>query len=67
MPWLPVVFAGKAFIEALVAGWYFYQMPAKEKTWCAYCITGAVANVAIAGLSVPEARRALRIMRSRAE
>jgi len=48
MPWLPVAIAGKALIEAAVAVWYFYQMPAKEKAWCGYCITGAAMNVTIA-------------------
>jgi hypothetical protein len=34
--------------EAVAAGWYFYQMPAKEKAWCGYCVSGALANLAIA-------------------
>lgn len=63
MPWLPIAIAGKALIEAVVAGWYFYQMPTKQNAWCAYCITGAAANVAIAGLSLPEARTAIRALR----
>jgi hypothetical protein len=28
---LPIIAAGKAATEAAVAGWYFYQMSAKEK------------------------------------
>ena len=57
-PWLPLFAAGKAAVEAVVAGWYFYQMPAKEKAWCGYCIAGALTNLAIAALTVPEARHA---------
>lgn len=58
MPLVPVAAAAKASVEAMVAGWYFYQMPAKEKKWCAYCIVGAAANVGIAALSLFEAKKA---------
>jgi uncharacterized membrane protein len=59
-PWIPLFAAGKALLEAAVAGWYFYQMPAKEKAWCGYCVTGAISNLAVAALTLPEARAALR-------
>lgn len=59
-PLIPLLAAGKAAVEAVVAGWYFYQMPAKERAWCAYCIVGALANFGVAALSLPEAREALR-------
>ena len=58
-PWIPLFAAGKALLEAAIAGWYFYQMPTKEKAWCGYCVTGALANVAIAALTLPEATEAL--------
>ncbi|MCP9496326.1 MAG: vitamin K epoxide reductase family protein [Pyrinomonadaceae bacterium MAG19_C2-C3] len=58
-PMVPLVAAGKAAIEAAVAGWYFYQMPTKEKAWCGYCIVGALANVGIFALTLPEARKAI--------
>ncbi len=58
-PLIPLFAAGKSIIEALVAGWYFYQMPVKEKAWCGYCIAGAAANVVIAVLTVPEAINSL--------
>ena len=57
-PLVPLAFAAKATIEAAVAGWYFYQMPTKEKAWCGYCIVGALANFGIAALSLVEAKRA---------
>ncbi len=57
-PWIPIAFAIKAGIEAAIGGWYFYQMPAKEKAWCPYCI--ALANVGIFALAIPEAHKALR-------
>jgi uncharacterized membrane protein len=64
-PWLPIVAAAKAAAEAVAAGWYFYQMPAKEKAWCGYCISGALANFAIAALTIPEAREALSVLSKR--
>lgn len=59
-PWIPLFAAGKAAIEAVAAAWYFYQMPAREKAWCGYCIIGAFVSVGVFALTVPEARRALR-------
>ncbi|HZS08727.1 MAG TPA: vitamin K epoxide reductase family protein [Blastocatellia bacterium] len=64
-PWVPIIAAGKAAIEAAVAGWYFYQMPAKEKAWCGYCITGALANFAIFALTLPEAGKAINVLRGK--
>jgi len=58
MPLVPLAAAAKASVEAAVAGWYFYQMPTKEKAWCGYCIVGALANFGIAALSLIEAKRA---------
>jgi len=65
MPLVPMAAAAKASVEAVVAGWYFYQMPTKEKRWCAYCIVGAAANVGIAALSLMEARIALKALNNR--
>jgi uncharacterized membrane protein len=61
-PWLSIFAAGKAVAEAVAASWYFYQMPAKEKAWCGYCISGALANIAIAALTIPEAREAIHVL-----
>ncbi len=57
-PLVPLAAAAKASVEAAVAGWYFYQMPTKEKKWCGYCIVGALANFGIAALSLVEAKKA---------
>jgi uncharacterized membrane protein len=59
-PWIPIAAAGKALFEAVVSSWFFYQMPAKEKAWCGYCIAGAAATFTVAALSLPEARAAVR-------
>lgn len=57
-PLIPLAAAVKATVEAAVASWYFYQMPAKEGKWCGYCIVGALANFGIAGLTLVEAKKA---------
>jgi uncharacterized membrane protein len=62
-PWVPLAAAGKAAVDAVASAWYFYQMPAREKAWCGYCIVGALANAAVFALSVPEAVRASRVLR----
>lgn len=65
MPWVPLLAAIKAGIEAAAAGWYFYQMPTKEKAWCPYCITGAIANASIFALAIPEAVKAVSSLRGK--
>jgi len=62
-PLVPLLAAGKSTVEAIIAGWYFYQMPTKEKAWCGYCIVGALANIGIAALTLPEAKEALAALR----
>ena len=58
-PMVPLMAAGKSAVEAVAAGWYFYQMPAKLKTWCGYCVISAAAYMAIFALTLPEAKKAL--------
>ncbi|MGE3273352.1 MAG: vitamin K epoxide reductase family protein [Chloroflexota bacterium] len=62
-PWLVVLAAAKALVDGAVSGWYFYQMPTKEKAWCAYCIAAQLASLGVAALILPEARRALAQLR----
>jgi Vitamin K epoxide reductase family len=64
-PYVPLAATVKSGVEAVAAGWYFYQMPTKEKKWCAYCIAGAFANWAIFALTLPEARKAIAAIRAR--
>lgn len=64
-PYVPIAAAAKSGIEAVAAGWYFYQMPRKEKKWCAYCVLGAIANAAIFALTLPEAFKAWKQLRSK--
>lgn len=60
LPWAPLLFAGKALVDAYVGASYFYKMPVVEKAWCGYCIVGAVVNVTIFVLILPEAWHAVR-------
>jgi len=64
-PYVPITAALKSGLEAAAAAWYFYQMPAKEKKWCAYCIAGAIANFTVFGLTLPEASKAWKHLRTR--
>lgn len=59
VPWIPVLVMAKAAVEAPVAGYYFYRMPAKEQAWCGYCIVGAAATAGVLALALPEGLRAL--------
>ena len=63
MPLVPLAAAAKSTVEAVVAGWYFYQMPTKEKAWCGYCIVGALTNWGIAALTLIEAKRAWKALK----
>jgi hypothetical protein len=56
--WIPFLAAGKATIDAAASARYFYRMPVREKAWRGYCIVGAVANLAVFFMTLPEARRA---------
>lgn len=64
-PFVPIAASVKAGLEAAAAAWYFYQMPTKEKSWCPYCIGGAIANATVFALTIPEAARAVRHLRTR--
>lgn len=60
-PWLPLLAAGVAIPQALIAGKYlFHQMPKVEKAWCPYCIVDALTLFATVALTVPEAVKAAR-------
>jgi uncharacterized membrane protein len=65
LPYVPLAAAAKSGIEAIAAAWYFYQMPSKEKKWCAYCIAGAIANATTFALSLPEAIKSWKHLRSK--
>ena len=63
MAWLPLLGTTKALVDSIVSAWYFYQMPAREKAWCGYCVASALANWAILALALAEGWRALDTLR----
>ena len=64
MPLVPLLAAGKSALDAASAGWYFYQMPTREKAWCAYCIVTAATIFTIFAFTLPEAKEALKNLRN---
>jgi uncharacterized membrane protein len=59
-PWIPLVSAGKAGAEAMVAAKYlFYEMPVVEKAWCGYCIVDALMHIGTFLFTLPEAGKAI--------
>jgi uncharacterized membrane protein len=62
-PLVPLIAAGKAAIDAAGSAWYFNEMR-RGKKWCPYCVVGAISSLAVFLLTVPEARAALKHLRS---
>jgi hypothetical protein len=58
IPLVPIIAAAKSSVEAIVSGWFFYQMHMVEKKWYAYCIVGSATNFGIAALTLIEAKHA---------
>jgi uncharacterized membrane protein len=59
IPAVPLFATAKAAVDAASAGWYFYQMAAKQRRWCIYCIVTAATFAGIFALTLPEAMSAL--------
>jgi uncharacterized membrane protein len=59
IPAVPLLATAKAALDAASAGWYFYQMAAKQRRWCIYCITTAATFAGIFVLTLPEAMSAV--------
>ena len=64
-PWLPVLAAVVAGIQASTAARYlFYTMPKVDKAWCPYCIVDALTHFATVAFTLPEALKGVRKLRS---
>lgn len=64
-PWLPLLAAAVASPQAVTALRYlFWQMPKVDKAWCPYCIADALMMFTTFGLTLPEAKRALKALGS---
>lgn len=60
-PALPIAASIAAGAQAIVAAKYlFYQMPYMEKALCLYCIVDALSHLVTFGLTIPEAKKALK-------
>jgi uncharacterized membrane protein len=63
-PWLPVLAAVIAGLQASTAARYlFHTMPKVDKAWCPYCITDALTHFATLAFTLPEALKAVRKLR----
>lgn len=63
-PLIPLLAAAKGLVDAGIAAWYVYQMGARRRRWCSPCLVAASVDVAVFGLTLPEARKAAGALRS---
>ncbi len=54
-PWQPLALAGLATASLGVSAYLTYEQAAKVRAWCFWCLSSAAINVAVWGLSLPEA------------
>lgn len=64
MPWIPMVLAGKALVDAAQAARLSWDQWARHRAFCSYCLVAAGATFAVVPLVLPEARAALEELRS---
>ena len=64
-PFVPLLAAAKGALDAAIAARYLYDMTARRKAWCSYCLVGAFVDFAVFGLTLPEARTAFAAVRNR--
>lgn len=58
-PWLPLLLAGKAAIDAVQASKLLVDQWRKHKAFCIWCMVAALATLIALPLALPEARAAL--------
>ena len=58
-PLIPLLAAVKGLGDAGIAAWYVYRMGVQQRRWCSYCLVAASVDVAVFGLTLPEARKAI--------
>jgi uncharacterized membrane protein len=59
-PWIPLVLAGKAVVDAGVAAKLTWDQWARHRAFCIWCLIAAACTFGIVPLVIPEARRAIR-------
>ncbi len=63
-PWLPLAMAAKVGADALGGLYLTAEQASKHRRFCSWCLAAAAASVAMVPQVVPEARAALRHLRS---
>ncbi len=63
-PWLPIATSIKAGWDAASAAGLTWEQWARHRKFCIYCLTATAATFTTFGLSLPEARAAIRHARS---
>ncbi len=63
-PWIPLALAAKVGLDALVGAKLTVDQWTRHRAFCSWCLLAAGASVATVPLAVPEARAALRRLRS---
>lgn len=63
-PWQPVLAAAKVVADAASSGYLFAEQVTKHRAVCSWCTVAALASWASVPLVLPEARRAVRALRS---
>jgi len=58
LPWPALGLGVKALADAAFAGKLLIDQPTKYKAYCSWCVTGALATLAVVPLAWPEARAA---------
>ncbi|HZG67082.1 MAG TPA: vitamin K epoxide reductase family protein [Herpetosiphonaceae bacterium] len=62
-PLVPLLAGAKGIVDAGIATWYVHRMATRHRKWCSLCLVGALADVLVFGLTLPEARKALATLR----
>lgn len=65
-PWIPLALAAKAVVDTVQAGKLTVDQWTKHRAFCSYCLVAAGATFATLPLVLPEAREALRQIRTEA-
>ncbi len=63
-PWLPLAMTAKVVADALGGLYLTAEQASKHRRFCSWCLTAAAASVAMVPQALPEARAALRQLRS---
>ncbi len=63
-PWIPLAFAAKTLVDAAQAGKLTVDQWTNHRAFCVWCLAAAACTFATVPLALPEARKALRNVRT---